>query len=355
MKIVYDNIVFSLQKIGGISVYWGELIKRVSGVGKVIFYESKNSNLIGENLSVATKKESTVNYKFLGRIPFLKKIEARSIFHSSYYRVSLQKDVANITTVHDFIYEKFRTGFARHLHVWQKKIAIYRSDGIICISENTKKDLIKLYPNVDEKKIRVIYNGVGKEFKNNKNHLSHKFNELRGKKYILYVGGRSKYKNFDKAIDVLLNMKEYTFVVVGNDFTSEENERLKKINNRTYLFKNILTEELNILYNNAFCLLYPSSYEGFGIPIVEAMKASCPVVSVNRSSIPEISNGCALLVDRIDTDSFIKEILKLENKEFREIQINKGLIQAGKFSWDKCFNETYEFYKEVWNKKFNND
>ena len=117
-------------------------------------------------------------------------------------------------------------------------------------------------------------------------------------------------------------------------------------------YQGISAEDLNILYNNAFCLLYPSSYEGFGIPVLEAMRAGCPVVSTNLSSIPEVAGDAGLLVNNIKVEEFVKEIEKLEDNEFRDKIIAKGLEQSKKFSWDRCFEETFEFYKEVVGKKF---
>jgi mannosyltransferase len=356
INIVYDNIIYSLQKAGGISKYWTELIKRQKK--NVVFYELENQNIFRNSLKISTLKESKIPLLILRYLPFLKKIKSNSIFHSSYYRTTFQKDIINITTVHDFTYNYFAKGFPKILHNYQKNLAIKNSDGIICISNSTKKELLKFFPSINEEKIKTIYNGVDNSFfqiKNFKNNISKDLKFLINKKIILYIGERKAvYKNFSLVLDIVKSLDNYHLVCIGGGNLGKEEKKYidKKVQNRFYHISNISTDKLNMIYNISFCLLYPSSHEGFGIPIIESMKAGCPVISTNKSSIPEISEDAAILVNRINKKKFIQSIKLLENKNLRDKYVNKGLKQAKKFSWDKCFKETLNFYSEVYKKKY---
>lgn len=355
INIVYDNIIYSLQKAGGISKYWTELIKRQKR--NVVFYELKNQNIFRNSLKISTLKESKIPLLILRYLPFLKKIKLYSIFHSSYYRTTFQKDIINITTVHDFTYNYFAKGLSKVFHNCQKKIAIKNSDGIICVSNNTKKELLNFFPSINEKKIKIIYNGVDNSFfqiKNFKNSISRDLRFLIKKKIILYVGERSAvYKNFSLVLDIVKSLNNYHLVCIGGgNLKKEERENIdKKVKNRFYHMPKVSTNKLNMIYNMSFCLLYPSEHEGFGIPIIEAMKAGCPVISTNKSSIPEISGNAAILVNKINKKKFIKAIKLLQNKNLRNIYIKRGLKKAKNFSWDKCFKETMKFYSEIHKKK----
>lgn len=343
--LVLDSIIHTLQKAGGISVYFSELYNRLAALDLKysIYLYSNTSKILNEysQENIAEIKRGVVPpsiYRYLD--VYLPK--SCTVFHSSYYRLPVffqRKKVKVITTVHDFTYEYYMKGLNAKVHFWQKRRAILASDVVVCISENTKKDLLHFIPEARDKDIRVIYNGVSESFavtEQNKNK----------KKNIIFIGSRVSYKNFSALVTAMSQLSDYNLVIVGGgSLTSEELIGLESSCRGRYKHLNFVdNDKLNQLYNQAHCLVYPSLYEGFGIPAIEAMKAGCPVIAANASSLPEVCGKAAILLDNISGKNISDAVFSLEDSEFYESLVKRGFANSKRFSWDKTFQELSKIY-----------
>jgi mannosyltransferase len=365
MQIFLDNIVFSIQRAGGVSVYWYELLQGMCRAGLAVnFLNTKLNpeNIFEQQLDYRHHpciRESWIPSKYLRYLPLQYTLPPNAVFHGGYLRVSPQKNIVNIMTVHDFAHERrIATPFPRGLaNTRQKAYGIKRADGIICISDSTRKELLHFYPDTDPAKLRVVYHGIADTFFP-LDKTGPSIAELPAAvtaPYILYVGGRNNYKNFNIAVDVITQLPApYKLVIAGGGAWSKQEQQLieEKIPSRYVIMENVHSSDLNLLYNYAWCLLYPSAYEGFGFPPGEAMKAGCPVVATNCTSIPEVTGDAGLLTTEISAAAFAEKILLLEDHAFRQQVIQNGLIQARLFTWQKSVQETIRFYKDCWNNKF---
>lgn len=350
MNIILDNIIFSLQKAGGISAVWKELIEHLQGCRGVnlqfLEYEGCSNNIFRNKLAIPLQDTDLRNEHMLAIKRYLNPcVNANEpfIFHSSYFRTCNNKLAKNISTVHDFTYEYFMKGMQQRVHTWQKNRALLNSDIVVCISENTKKDVLKFVPGIDENKIRVIYNAVSEEYKQVDTHRWDYLGE-----YIVFVGSRQPYKQFQFTVEVVKNTP-YKLVVVGGGLSETEVVFLDNtIGKDKYVYTGFLSnEELNELYNQAVCLAYPSVYEGFGIPILEAQRAGCPVIAYNTSSIPEVIGKTPLLLNNLTVSEFRDKLNLLKQDYVREDIIASGLVNSQRFSWKKMGEEYVNLYKEL--------
>ncbi len=196
-----------------------------------------------------------------------------------------------VVTVHDFVYERYMNGPKKWVHVIQKNAAIRAAQAIICVSESTKQDLLHFVGINPDQSIHVIYNGVSDIFQPLDIVLSNS-------PFILFVGQRGGYKNFNRLLDAMPYLPDYELHCVGGGaFRSDELKGISETVVRRVRHLGFVTDEvLNVLYNRAVCLAYPSSYEGFGIPVIEAMKAGCPVVSVDCKAVLEVGRDALSVV-----------------------------------------------------------
>jgi mannosyltransferase len=213
------------------------------------------------------------------------------------------------------------------------------SDGVICISENTKRDLYHFYPEY-KGKVKVIYHGYDNSLFCNKNYNQRTNN-------VVFVGQRGGYKNFNLAVKILSQIEGLNLVIIGGgDLNNIELSMLNNyLPNRYKKLNFIPNEELVHLYNSSFALIYPSSYEGFGFPIIEAQACGCPVICQQVSSIPEVSGDKCVYISDSNLVKSVENVKQLFNQHsYIKIQCD-GLENVKRFSWDKCIKDTKEFYE----------
>ena len=280
------------------------------------------------------------------------------IFHPTYYEPYFLKYLQKkpyVLTVYDMIHEHFPDYFktSDQTRVWKKQLIENASD-IIAISENTKRDILT-FTNADPDRIHVIY--LGNPFENVSSSVPDSLHQdIPGFNYpyLLFVGDRHAYKNFnffiESVTDLLHKNGELHVVCAGSlPFTREEKKMLKNLNiiNKVHHVK-INGTILKNLYKNARAFIFPSLYEGFGLPVLEAFSCGCPALISRSSSLPEIGGDGAIYFDPLDRQSIISAVeTVLFNEMYREELIRKGYNRLKFFSWEKTADTTKKIYHNL--------
>ena len=370
MKILYDHTIFQNQQYGGISRYFYELITRITKTEDTNLFQGCHIN----KYDLSLNKELYNSYQgytpnlrispsikpFLFLLPnkvlfnkFYKNLKNIDIYHPTYYYQSIKKNhkYPIVLTVYDMIHELYpnQLRYSKYT-IDAKRISINTADKIICISNNTKKDLMEIY-NVPEDKIEVIYLANSLPKSTNYLNITKEFG-IR-KPYLLYVGDRNApYKNFSTLLGAYLTSMKDRFNLVcfgGGSFNKNETTIINNSKCTSKITQLSGTDHLlTSLYKNAFAFICPSHYEGFGLPLLEAMGSGCPVIAADTSSIPEVVGKAALLFDPSSKNNLINKIEHLEsNKILRENLIYLGFEQEKQFTWDKTANETLKLYSTL--------
>ena len=370
MKVLYDHQCFVQQQFGGVSRYHFQLIKELNKLQVVeakLSLKYSNNFYINSDTSFGIKKFFPNNKFYFKRtildyinrfstIPALKKGDF-DIFHPTYYNPYFLKYLKGkpfIIMAHDTIHETFPEIINLiDKTLDHKKATLYKARLIIANSHNTKNDLIRLY-NIPSEKIEVVYLAASI----NKSLASSILKVDLPEKYILFVGNRDFYKNFNNfilAIEPLLRENKDLFLICagGSVFTNEEKKffNSKELENKI-MYKSADDVALATLYANALAFIFPTLYEGFGIPALEAMNCDCPVVMSNTSSLPEVGGEAAIYFDPNNTDDMRDKIVSvIFNSDLRNELIMKSSIQRQKFSFEKTAKQTLEVYQKLFKQK----
>jgi mannosyltransferase len=334
--VLFDGIVFSLQETGGISVIFSEIISRLPAASYELmgFRETPPTAIAGARYSYYRPRP-------LERYRRARTRGAFDLFHSTYYRLPTTRPSRVVTTVYDFVYERFAPVHRRLLHSLQKQKAIAGSDRIICISESTRRDLLEFSGQAVADRTVVIPLGASDSF--------HPLSDVAALPQVLFVGKRGGYKNFAAVVEALSTLRDIALVCVGGGaVVSAELDLLERRIPRRYRFAGHLsTPELNREYNRSLCLAYTSLYEGFGIPVLEAMRAGCPVIAVNGSAIPEVAGNAAILLETGRPDEICDAIQRVAVSATRNDMVSRGRDRAALFSWDDTYRRTAAVYEEL--------
>lgn len=335
MKIGFD--ISQLAHRGGVGVYTKNLAAQLltfPDIDPVFFYSSLRMPYRGNLRNVKnypippTLFELLFNKMRLSIDPFIGLVD---VFHSSDW-VQPSSKAKKVTTYHDvtpLIFPKWSHPKIVEVHKRRLGIVEREVDLIIAVTQATKKDLLKI-SNLADEKIIVIYEGVDDRFKIQKKVEVEKFRKKYNlpEEFILAIGGIGERRNILRTKQACAG---YHLVITGE--------------NLPYLQES----EMPLLYSAARILLYPSLYEGFGLPILEAMACGTPVVTSNRSSMIEVGGDAVLLVDPENVEKISSSAkIAFKDEDLRREMSAKGLIRAKEFSWEKCARETVDVYKKAY-------
>jgi glycosyltransferase involved in cell wall biosynthesis len=370
MRILYDGDLYGWQATGGVNRYFANLI---AGLPR----DFEPALLVARERAGACPAHPNLRlYEFGGRSPRLGRLSHRlgllysrlgdrlrwsavarrrfDVFHPTYYtllagRRGGPRRAPTVLTVWDMIHELFPAEMdPAGEHAALKREAVLAAERVICISENTKKDLLERYP-VPEGRVAVTH--LASEIDES---LAHGPEPVPGRPYFLYVGGRSSYKNFGGLLRAFARAsprkRDLALGVVGPPFTAEE-ERLVAdlgLDGHVEHYGHAADAQLAKLYRRSLALVYPSLYEGFGIPPLEAMSCGTVAAVSNSSSLPEVVGDAGLLFDPRATDELTDILVALAADEsLRRGLIERGRRRAAEFSWDKTVARTVEVYRSV--------
>jgi len=359
-KVVYDYQVFEWQKYGGVSRY----------IYEIASYLSHQKALEVEILALAHINEylkngdpgfitgfSVPNINKTGRIKrgfnanlsrAILRYSPPNIIHKTYYQPHqlAPKNTKVVTTIHDMTHEKFSQYFPDQRDSRNKAKSAALADHIICVSQNTKKDLIELF-DIDPNKISVVY--LGSSLTPTYDQTS---NLEKTVPYILFVGDRDGYKNFQRLLQAYASSsqlkRDFKLICFGRKpLSSDELNLIHELGLPEGQILQVSGDDkaLTRYYQGASALVYPSLYEGFGIPLIEAMSLGCPVACSNVSSLPEVAENAAELFDPYQPESIMTALENVLYSSLRaEELIHLGNERAKKFTWKICAEQTYAVY-----------
>lgn len=357
MKVLYDYQAF-IQRIGGVSRYHCELLSKMPLCGVVpmlpnVFSDNIYLDDIGikhrrflETWDCALRQKA---YKWIDQKLCIQALhnDEYDIFHPTFvnpYYINHVKGKPIVVTVHDLIHEKLER-FDSDVVRKKRRRQLEQVDAVIAISEETKNDLLEYYGDiVDETKITIIYHGA------NQNLANCTESSMIDGPYLMYIGTRDNYKNFETLARAMTHIpKDVRLVCTGLPFSDMEENMLRDLNVRERIWQKFVTdEEMQNLLCHAIAFVYPSLMEGFGLPILESFRCGCPCIISDIGCFREVADDAAVYFSPGSVEAMAEIINNVVcSSDLQSLLKQRGYERLKRFTWKNTVNQTYEVYKKM--------
>lgn len=357
LSVEYDPQIFQRHARGGISRYFAELVRHFNdhqqlGVQPVLPQRfSINRHLadaVPGQQSIAFLPERARRRVFALERTLRKRRHVDIVHHTFYDELELasERSVPRVTTVHDMIPELFPELFPGGNPHLRKDRYVAASDLVICVSDATREDLMALYPGC-RARVEVVPLGCSAAFERRRRAPA-----WAPDRYVLFVGSRRGYKDFDVLVDAKSQaLKGVHLVCAGGGRVTEDERRrwtLAGLPAEELVQRDVTEDELVALYQHAVLFAFPSRYEGFGLPVLEAMTAGCPALLSDAKAFQEVAADAALYFPCGDSGALAVALERLANDaHLRQQIVRSGRMRAAKFSWFGTASHTAALYREL--------
>jgi glycosyltransferase involved in cell wall biosynthesis len=363
VKVAFDHQIFSFQRYGGVSRYFFELASRLPSHGtsevSVVAPLYVNNYLAGDSARrFARGRYVPHTFGGIPVVPVVNRFAAPlawrganpDIIHETYFAIKPVGGARRrVVTVYDMVYELFPEEFPGVGRVTAaKRAAVNRADHVICISENTRRDLVRLF-GIDPARTSVVHLGYSMTTETN----AGKVDSGEGKPSLLYVGNRRGYKNFRTLLQAYSSspiLRDFELIAFGGGaFLPDEQKEIRRLGITDRVrFESGSDWELAARYRAAAAFIFPSMYEGFGLPPLEAMSHGCPVVCSNAGSIPEVVGDAGVYFDPNSVEELRTALERVGTTEGLQADLRaRGYTRIAAFSWDKCAAATAQIYRQI--------
>lgn len=362
LKLGIDSRTLNVK--GGTSVYVENLLKNldeINDIEVVLYGPKKKSNDMRNHNPLPKNENLRPIWENVSILPYINK-EDLDIFHGPKNILPPVRNCKGIVTIHDTKFEYLSDSVLTKLYLESFiPFSINRAEKVITISKSSKKDIINKYSGLENEDVEVIYQGYNEKlFKKSNAEKNRKFlkeaypsKSSSLNKFILNVSTLGKNKNQGKIIEAIAERDlDISFFILGRDAGQKKvlKQKVSKLDleRQVHFMGYVQKEHLPKFYNAAELFVFPSLHEGFGIPPLEAMACGTPVITSDRTSLPEVVGDAGIIVDPEDTSQLSYNIEKfLNNETLQEKMIKKGLRRAEVFSWKKTAEQTVELYRDI--------